>query len=117
MRKLSFFLAVVLLVTAFAVPASAAQPRAIVAIPGLSFNGNVATCSLSASANYATDEMKATIALYLGSSRIATWVVEGDGYINFSDTKVVTKGYTYTLKVDLTVNGVDFPVSNVSRTC
>ncbi len=116
MRKTALVLAIVLLLTAtLAIPAQAAQPRAITAVPGLTINGTTATCSLRSAGNYSTDEFDATIKLYRGSTCIATWTAEGTGYLGFSKTKTITAGYTYTLKTTLTVNGVNFPVADVVK--
>ena len=115
MRKMSLFLALVLLLTSvFAIPASAAEPRMTTAIPGLSVNGTTATCSLRAAGNSTSDYLEATIRLYRGSTKIATWYADGYGYLGFSESTTVATGYTYTMKVEMTVNGESFPVANVS---
>lgn len=116
MRKTALVMAMVLLMTCIlAIPAQAVEPRTSVAIPGLNISGTTATCTLRATADSFDDHLEATIRLYRGSTKIATWYAEGDGYLFFSETKTITSGYTYTLKVDLTVNGVDFPVPDVSK--
>ena len=117
MRKIALILAVVLVMSSLMVPAMAAEPKMVTVVPGLTFNGTTATCELRAVGNYLTDDLVATIRLYRGSTLIATWNTEADGYLFFSDTKTVTKGYSYTLKVDLTINGVDFPVADTTKTC
>lgn len=115
MRKTALVLALVLLMTSvLAIPASAVEPRVTTAVPGITVNGTTATCSLQAAANSTSDYLEATIKLYRGSTKIATWYADGYGYLSFSESKTVTSGYTYTMKVDLTVNGVDFPVADVS---
>lgn len=105
MRKVSLVLAMVLLLSVLAVPSMAAEPRIVTIVPGISFEGTTATCTVRAVGNNLTDEMEATIRLYRGSTLIATWYAEGNGYIFFSKEKVVTKGYNYKLTVDLTING------------
>lgn len=114
MRKMAFVLAVVLLVTTLSVPALAAQPRAITVVPSITVNGTSAKCDVTCSANYITDELVAIIRLYRGSTLIATWREQGEGYIIFSETKSVTSGYKYTLTVDLTVNGNPCPTASAS---
>lgn len=118
MRKtIACVLAIVLIVTSLAVPAIAAEPRASTAAPSLSFDGTTAICAFRAVGDLLTDELEATISLYRGNTRIAYWTAEGDGYIFFSQTKTVTSGYTYTMKVSLTINGEALPVPDVSGTC
>lgn len=114
MRKMSLILAVVLLLTTLAVPALAAQPRAITIMPSITVNGTTATCDVRCVAERTSDELVATIRLYRGSTLIATWVEEANGYIFFNKTKTVTSGYTYTLTVDLTVNGDPCPTASAS---
>ena len=105
MRKISLLLAVVMLVTALAAPAMAVEPRIVTIIPELTFDGNIATCNVSMVANTTSDELEATVRLYRGTTLVATWYAEGNGYIFFSKTKPVIQGYTYKLTVDLTING------------
>ena len=105
MRKVALLLVMVLLVSVLAVPTMAAEPRIVTIAPSLSFDGTTARCGVSMVGNMATDELEATIRLYRGSTLIATWYAEGNGYIFFSKEKVVTKGYNYKLTVDLTING------------
>lgn len=115
LRKSVLILAVVMLFTTLAAPAMAAEPRGISAVPGLTVNGTTATCTLSAVGNYSTDKLVASIKLYKGSVLIDSWTATGNGYIFFSDTATISRGPTYTLKVTLTVNGVNFPVPAVSK--
>ena len=114
MRKMSLILAVVLLVTTLAVPAMAAQPRAITILPTITVNGTTATCDVSCVGERTSDELVATMRLYRGSTLIATWVERGNGYIFFTETKTVTSGYTYTLTVDLVINGKTCPTVSAS---
>lgn len=114
MRKMSLILAVVLLLTTLASPVLAAQPRAITIVPSITVNGTTATCNVSCVAERTTDLLVAYIRLYRGSTLIATWRVQEEGYIFFSETKSVTSGYKYTLTVDLTVNGNPCPTATAS---
>lgn len=117
MRKAILVLLVVaMMVGILAVPAMAAEPKMTTAVANLNISGTTATCSLRTSADYSSDSLKAIIKLYRGSTCIATWSTSGNGYIYFSKTKTITKGYTYKMTVDLTVNGVDFPVADVYKT-
>ena len=117
MRRAILVLLVVAMMTGiFAVPAMAAEPRITTAAASLNITGTTATCTLSASADTTQDSLKAVIRLYRGSTCIAAWSGSGSGYLNMSKTKTVTKGYTYKMTVDLTVNGVDHPVADIYKT-
>jgi hypothetical protein len=39
------------------------------------------------------------------------------GVMNFSDTAGVVSGYTYTMQVTLKINGVSYPVGDITKTC
>lgn len=114
MRKMALFLAVVLLLSVFALPAQAAQPRISSVIPELTISGNTATCNVQVIGDDTSDVVKATIKLWRGSTCVATWNRQSTGYIFFSQTKNVATGYTYTLTVDASVNGESFPRVSVS---
>ena len=109
-RILALTLAVVLLLT---VPAQAAMQSAT-SIPSLTFDGTEATCELKV-VGETGDEIEATLSLWRGSTMLATWSKEGTSYVRISQTKTVTKGYTYTLKADVTINGVAYDQETVSE--
>lgn len=116
MRKIALVLAVIMVLMSLPVSAMAAEPRAISIVPGITFNGTTAICEVSIVGNNMSDDLAATIRLYRGNTVIATWFANGDGYIDFSRTKIVTAGYTYTLTVSLTYNGeACTPVSQTAR--
>ena len=114
MRKTALLLAVVMLLSVVALPVQAAQPRISSVIPELTVEGTTATCNVRVLGDDMSDVVKATIKLWRGSTCIATWNRESTGYIFFSETKTVAAGYTYTLTVDASVNGVAFPRASVS---
>lgn len=99
-----------------AIAAAAEQARGTTTVIGLDIEGTTATCSLRAVANHISDDLRAVIRLYRGSTCIRVWTVTGNGYIFAEKTATVTKGYTYRMSVDLTVNGADFPVADVYKT-
>ena len=111
-RILALTLAVVLLLT---VPAQAAV-QLISFSPVLTFDGTEATCELKV-VGETGDEIEATLSLWRGSTMLATWSKEGTSYVRISQTKTVTKGYTYTLKADVTINGVAYDQNTVSGKC
>ena len=118
MRKIALILAVVMLMTALATPALAAQPRAVTIIPELDFDGYTATCSVRIAGNSTSDKMVAAIRLWRGNNLLAaTWTATGNGYIFFSRQTTVIKGQTYRLTVDLTINGEACSQVYVTGTC
>ena len=114
MRKIALFLSVVMLMSVFALPALAAEPRMSTVVPELTIEGTTAKCNVQVVGESTSDVVKATIKLWRGNTCIATWNRESNGYIFFSQTKTITAGYTYTLTVDATVDGTVFPRASVS---
>lgn len=106
MRKTALVLAIVMLLTALAAPVMAAEARITSIAPEITFDGTTANCSVIIGGNNTSEKLEATMKLYRGSTLIATWTAEGNGYIIWSATKTVTRGYTYKLTVTLTVDGV-----------
>lgn len=117
MRKVSLVLAIVLIFTCIAVPVSAATPRAVTIVPGISFNGTTALCEVRIVGNQITDDLDATIRLYRGNVLVTSWTTEGTGYLVFSKTATVLRGYTYKLTVDLTINGEACSTVYTTGTC
>lgn len=105
MRKIALLTALVILLV---IPTSvqAAEPRLITPSLNLSYNQSIATCTVNIIGESTSDYLRATIKLWRGNSCIETWEETGYGYIFFSETATVIRGYVYTLTVDLTVNGV-----------
>lgn len=113
MRKIAFILAIVLILS---VPLSvqAAEPRMITVHPTISLNGTTVTCAVTAVADNMSEYLEATIRLYRAGNLIATWYEDGYGYINWTKTRNVPQGYTYTLTVDVTVDGNAVPQISAS---
>ena len=105
MKRIAVLLVLVILVST-PLSVQAATPRILSIRPGISFSGNIATCTAPIMGDSSSDRMEAVIKLWRGSSCIETWEASGNGYIFFSETANATKGHTYTLTVDLSVNGV-----------
>lgn len=116
MRKIAMSLAVIM-VLLLPMTAHAATPRIIRIYPTLRFEGTTANCSVIVFADVSSDEIEATIKLWQGSKCVATWEEEGQGVLNFSDTATATKGKTYELTADVTINGVAQPQASVSTKC
>ena len=115
MKKVALLLAFLLCV--FPITANAATPRIVGIVPSISFSGNIANCSVSITADSFNDDIDAIVKLWNGSSCIATWTTTGNGFVNFSETKNISKGKTYKLTVDVTINDVAKPTVSVTGTC
>ena len=116
MKKIALLLAVIL-VLAMATTAYAAEPRLLNIMPGLSFSGTTAECSVVVAGNYANDDIDVVIKLWRGSTCVRTWYANGDGYVFWEGTATATKGKTYTLTADVTINNVTKPRVSISGTC
>lgn len=112
MRKRAVALVLVVLLV-LAVPVQA-MSRAISFAPTLSFSGVDAVCVLNVQGE-SGDEIEATMTLWRGSTRVATWYDEGTTYLRMREIESVPNGYTYTLKVDVTINGVRYDQESVSK--
>ena len=115
MRKIAMSLAVIMVLL---LPMTAhAASRSIGIVPNLSFSGTTANCTVRVVADSFSHEIEATIKLWQGSTCVATWEEEGKGILSFSDTATVTKGKTYELTADVTINGETQPQASVSGKC
>ena len=101
----------------FSSTAYAASPRVAQVVPGISFNGTTATCTVFIAAEQATDDIDAVIKLWRGSQCIKTWERSSVGDLAFSGEASVTKGKTYELTVDASLSGKDLPRFSVKGTC
>lgn len=87
----------------------AATERTIRIYPELSFSGTTATCSVTVAADSTRDEIEASIELWEGSVCIKVWQISGIGSIEFEKLVSVSKGKTYTLASNVSINGVSQP--------
>lgn len=117
MRKQFLALSLVL-VMFLGIAAQASGPAKIpVATPKLSFNGTTAICTIYVRADKSTDPISVTAKLWTGSTCLKTWVLSGKGSIREDRDATVSRGKTYKLTVDYTINGVKQPQKSVTKTC
>lgn len=116
MKKLALLLAIVLIFS-ISVTAYASSPRLINIMPEITFSGTTANCAVAVTGDYATDDIDVVIKLWRGSVCLRTWYASGEGYVFWDDTAAVSKGKTYTLTVDTTINNITNPRVSVSGTC
>ena len=112
MRKQLLALSLIL-VMLLGITAQASGPAMLPAAqPSLSFSGTTASCRIIVRGDRSSDTLSATAKLWTG-----TWTIKGTGKIQTTKTATVSKGKTYKLTVDYTVNGVKQPQKSVTRTC
>lgn len=108
---------VLLFAMLFSTPTFAASPRIITIRPAISFNGTTANCRVTVSGNHGTDQIEAVVILWNGSEVVEDWYPTGTGSLLFSGTTTVTKGKTYELTVDVTINGLEYDTVSIDGTC
>lgn len=89
----------------FSSTAYAATPRAAQVVPSISFEGATATCSVIIVSDNLSDDVEAVIKFWEGSRCVETWEKSSVGYLVFSGEAPATKGRTYQLTVDVTLDG------------
>ena len=94
-----------------------AATRAAAVVPRISFNGTTASCTVFVAADRPTDDIEAVIKLWQGSKCIETWETSSVGDLAFSGTATVSRGKTYQLTVDVTLEGKAQPRFSVEGTC
>ena len=106
------------LVMLLGVTAQAAGPaKKPVASPSITFSGTTATCSVMVRGDKSTDKVVMTAKLWNGSTCLKTWTASGTQRANLNKTATVSKGKTYQLTVDYTINGVKQPQKSTTKTC
>lgn len=106
----AFLLAIIIFIGATTPVANA---RSISGSLDLTFNGTTATCTFT---TIATDsDIEVTMTLWQGSKQIQSWSVTGSSMVRMNEQCMVTKGQTYTLKVNVTVDGKAMPEQSVTK--
>lgn len=87
--------------------------------PTLSFSGTTVTCKSSV---YGTSGAKidGTLTLYQGTTEVDSWTLSGTTRANVSGSCAVTRGKSYRLVLDVTVDGsdgADHIVKETTATC
>lgn len=84
-------------------------------IPSLTFNGTLATCAVTVVADNSRDEIEVEAELFKDGDSYRHWTGSGTGSLRFSRVATVTKGHTYTLEVDVTIDGETFSLRPISK--
>ena len=81
----------------------------------LSFSGTTAQCDLTVTESGKT--IDATMELWQGSTKLATWNKSKKSTVSIDETYDVISGVSYTLKAYGTINGSSFNMTSITRTC
>ena len=106
---------ILLLTLLFTVAAQAISPRADTMAPSLSFKGNLATCVVEVIASNSSSDIYVEAELLQDGDSYRNWTGSGTGSLHFSRVATVTKGHTYTLEVDVTIDGETFSLRPISK--
>ncbi|MBQ9536107.1 MAG: hypothetical protein IJU78_09725 [Clostridia bacterium] len=83
----------------------------------LSFSNGMADCSALVRGYSASDDVEATLTLYLGNNFIDSWSASGKFYTSVSGSCAVKSGRTYRLVLTWSINGVAQPQLTTTKTC
>lgn len=111
--------AVLLLVLSMAVPAGAAEPRAVAPKPTLTFDGTTATCEVNIVADSSSERIEATVKLWQGGTCLKTWTDSATQYLRFSESTStgIQAGKSYQMTVDYIIAGKSYPRVSASAVC
>ena len=115
MRKIALCLAI-FLVIAMPLTVSAA-PRALGISPTLAFDGTTAACEVLVTGNNTSEHITVVMKLMHGNTCVKAWMNDDYGCVYMLTYANVTKGQTYTLRIEVSVNGVDQQPVYISGTC
>lgn len=116
-RKMLALVLALILIVSIPISAYAVTPRIVTIDYGLSYSGTTAICTVTVVGNNMSEEIKATVKLWYGSTCLYTWTETDYGYLDFEETLSVTSGKTYKMTVDVTVDGTVYATRSTSRTC
>ncbi len=81
----------------------------------LNYSGTTALCKLTVIDT--GKSIDATMELWQGNTKLATWNDSDTTQVILDETYGVTSGVSYTLKGYGTINGVSFNMTSVTKTC
>lgn len=116
MKRRIFSLAAVLLL-ALSISVQAVESRIIHPNFGLSFSGTTANCFATCRSGNSSDRIAMTLILEYQGVELESWSASGYGQVTISETHPVTKGKTYTLVLELSINGDPQPSLSTHATC
>ena len=115
MKKRIIPLLVLVFMMSFTVhPIFATDCRAITGRPNLSIKGTTAYCEATYHSGNKYAEISVTLTLKQGNNTIDSWSGSGKGRVSISETSTVSRGKTYNLILNATVDGKEQPEVSVS---
>ena len=106
-----------LFILVFTMSAQAVESRTTTSKPILSFSGTTAYCAVECAGESTSDEVKATLTLYQGTTYVDSWSGSGKGYVSLSGSCGVTSGKSYKLVLTYSINGSSKPSVSIAATC
>lgn len=103
------FILVIGTISAFAMPMISRK------VLNLNYSGTTALCTFTVTDTGKT--IDATMELWQGNTKLATWNDSDTTQVILDETYGVTSGVSYTLKGYGTINGVSFNMTPVTKTC
>lgn len=115
MKKLALLMAIILVIS---MPLTvSATPRLLSIRPSLTFEGTTAACEVEVVGNNTSEQIEVVMKLMHGTSCVRAWMNEGNGHVYMLTYANVTRGQTYTLYIELKVNGVAQQPVYINGTC
>ena len=115
MRKTALLLALVLVLCT---PVTAYAATRVSSIkPSLGFSGTAAICQVTVMGDNASQHIQVTMKLMYGTIQVASWSGSGYGYVYLDKSATVFSGRTYTLVVEVTMDGVVKDPVYITKTC
>lgn len=117
MKKIALLLALAL-VMSMPLSALAATPRSDEEYGvTLTFSGTTANCKGEVVTSYPNDYVVMTLKLFHGNQLLNQWSQSQGGSFEMVRTHTVTRGQTYTLTMELMVNGTSRRSTSTTKTC
>lgn len=116
MGKRKIAMAIVLVIILGTTAQATGPLRAPRAEPYLEFSDNIATCIAKVSGYGKTDKIYVTMRLWIDGTCLKTWTATGTERVTLEKETYASRGKTYSLTVDYTVNGVKQPQKSKTKT-
>lgn len=115
MKKLALLMAIILVIS---MPLTvSATPRLLSIRPSLTFEGTTAACEVTVVGNNMSEHIEVVMKLMHGTSCVKAWMNDDYGYVYMLAYANVTKGQTYSLVIEVKVNGVAQQPVSIQGTC
>lgn len=108
---------ILLLAILLPVSVQAIDMRAHKISPSFSISGTTATCSVVVRADSSDDDIILEVEIQEDGFLFRHWTTTGSDYLVFNKTATVKKGKTYTMYVDVTINGKHYSTIPITETC